>query len=104
MCMKEYHVFTFSNLAALKRVMRQLNLSKFNKKAIEGRVVVIEKWNSRPYPRNEYSFKTLETMRIKYAIMRTNTHEFKTHTELLDITLKLDEKADVFGIITVELR
>ena len=107
--MEEFHVFTFLNLDALKRVMLQLNSSEFTKKSIEGRVTVIKSWNStklNKFPRNEYSFEDLLRLQARKnrPTITTKDHEFYYHSELLTIVLALDINADVFGNVVVKLR
>jgi len=104
MCLKEFHIITFTTREAYERALKRLD--KFQNKSIEGNFYIIDMYLSTSEARNRkvFTFEGLKHL-LQQKLIRTQMElSFKNWTQL-DIAIKmLGEREDIFGEIRVELR
>jgi len=104
MCLKEYHIFTFTNREALDRLVRELP-HKYGDKTIKGllhKVILFHLNMENTW--NTLTFDELMTMRLTrhwFDIKSFNLRNWEQYNEVLS---KLGDCQFVFGKIEVEIR
>lgn len=107
MCLKEYHIFMFTNYEALQRIVLRVNKNykkTYMTKAVKGTIFKILKYHMDMdnNERSKLNYNELDNLsRCGWIISKI--FEFNSWKEFGKILLELKKK-DVFGKIEVEMR
>lgn len=107
MCLKEYHIITFSNREAYLRALRMLSIDKrLMGKPIRGTLYKIIGWKEiQPQSRKDFSFEEL----LEFSSVRSSWIEFEKidfygFVMFKEAIEKIGDHEDIFGKIEVEVR